>query len=65
MIVVAYFHYDTLRSDIDKFTEESNAKNWLYERLGFLLKEECPSTLKDLIILLINEYNVHIEMIEI
>lgn len=63
MIVIAYFHYETLRSDIDKFTDDVNAKNWLYERWGFLLKKECPSTLHEVITMLMDN-GVRIEMIE-
>jgi len=64
MIVIAYFHYETQRSDIDKFIDKENAKNWLYEKWGFLLDQKCPSILNDLIRLLINEHGVMVEMIE-
>lgn len=51
MLVVAYFNYDTGRSDIEKFENEDQAKDWLYDRWGFILEElkEKPSTLKELI----------------
>ena len=66
MIVIAYFHYDTQRSNIEKFTDRDTAKTWLYNRWGFLLEDdEIPNTLHELIDLFVNEYGVVIEMMEI
>ena len=49
IIVVAYFHEDTLRSDIELFYDEGSAKRWLFECWGFLLKvKEIPLTLDEL-----------------
>ena len=39
MFVIAYFHYNTLRSDIGSFSDLETAKKWLYERWNFLLEE--------------------------
>jgi hypothetical protein len=64
IIVIAYFHYDTLRSDIELFYDENSAKEWLFDRWGFLLKQnEIPSTLKKLIELC-SEKDVTIEIIK-
>jgi hypothetical protein len=63
IIVIAYFHYDTLRSDIELFHDENTAKEWLYDRWGFLLNREIPSTLKELIELC-SEKEVTIEIIK-
>lgn len=67
MIVVAYFNYDTQRSDIEKFMNKDDAKKWLYDRWGFLLDDETslPTTLEGLIYLLYNEHGVIVERIEI
>ncbi len=65
MIVIAYFHYDTLRSAIEKFTDKDSVKKWLYDRWGHLLEGETVSTLEELISLLINKYSVIIETLEI
>ena len=61
MIVVAYFNYETQRSDIRAFPDEESAKTWLIETWGFVLNGETPSTLKELVYLLHNEYGVIIE----
>jgi hypothetical protein len=63
IVVIAYFHYDTLRSDIELFHDENSAKEWLYDRWGFLLNREIPSTLKELIELC-SEKEVTIEIIK-
>ena len=39
MIVVAYFHYNTGRSDISKHEDEESAKRYLYNEWSFLLDE--------------------------
>ena len=66
MIVIAYFHYDTQRSYIEKFTDRDTAKTWLHNRWGFLLEDdEIPNTLHELIYLFVNDYGVMIEMMEI
>jgi len=43
MIVIAYFHYNTLRSDIEKFSDEASAVKWLLKRWKFLLDSEEES----------------------
>lgn len=65
MIVIAYFHYDTQRSAIEKFTDKDSAKKWLYDRQSHLLEDETVTTLEELISLLINKYSVIIETLEI
>ena len=40
MIVVAYFQYDTHQSAIQSFSNDEDAKNWLYKEWGFLLTQE-------------------------
>ena len=64
-MVISYFHYNSQTSDIEKFIDEDNAKDWLCERWGFLLKEELPSNLQDFIYLLHNKYDVVVEMIKL
>jgi hypothetical protein len=34
MIAIAYFHYTTLRSDINIFEEKEDARKWLFEKVG-------------------------------
>lgn len=40
MIVVAYFNYTTGRSNIRSFTNDEDAKKWLYEEWGFMLNKQ-------------------------
>lgn len=67
MIVVAYFNYDTGRSDIEKFDNKDQAKEWLYERWGFILEnKEKPSTYDELVYEFRNmDFRVVVESIEI
>ena len=67
MIVIAYFNYDSQCSDIEKFADNDTAYQWLYDRWGWIVKDETPTptTLRELIILLINDCDVMVEMIEI
>jgi len=66
MIILAYFQHDSQCSDIEKFTDIDKAHKWLYDRLGHLLEEDDPpSTLRELIVLLINNCSVMVEIIEI
>ena len=65
MIVIAYFHYDTQRSDIEKFDDKDTAHKWLYDRWGYLLEDdEITSALHELVYLLITKYDVMIEKLE-
>jgi Mor family transcriptional regulator len=67
MIVIAYFHYETQRSDIEMFNDEENALKWLYDRWSYILDDDvdvkCPSTLRELKTLLYYK-DVIVEMIE-
>lgn len=54
VIVIAYFHYNTMRSEIEKFQDEASTIKWLLERWKFLLDseesmDEDSITLKQLI----------------
>jgi len=56
MIAIAYFHYDTLRSDINIFEEKEDARKWLFEKMGWLLDNDVnPTSLEELINALSNE----------
>ena len=67
MIVIAYFNYDSQRSDIEKCTDDVAAHKWLLDRWGWILEDEnpTPTTLRELIILLMNDHGVMVEMMEI
>ena len=67
MIVIAYFNYDSQRSDIEKCTDMYAAYKWLLGRWEWILEDgtPTPTTLLELIICLINEHGVMVEMIEI
>ena len=50
MIAIAYFHYDTLRSDISVFEGKDDAKKWLFEKCGWILDDGMnPTSLEELI----------------
>jgi len=56
MIAIAYFHYVTLRSDINIFEEKEDARKWLFEKVGWLLDNDVnPSSLEELVNALSNE----------
>ena len=56
MIAIAYFHYTTLRSDINIFEEKEDARKWLFEKVGQLLDDDInPTSLEELINALSNE----------
>jgi hypothetical protein len=42
MIVIAYFNYDSQRSDIEKFADNDTAYQWLFDRWGWILDDETP-----------------------
>ena len=67
MIVIAYFNYDYQRSDIEKCTDHDAAYKWLLDRWEWIIDDAnpTPTTLRELIILLINEHGVMVEMMEI
>jgi len=65
MIVIAYFNYDSQSSNIEKCADHDAAYQWLYSKFGNLLEDDTPTTLKELIILLMNEHGVMVEMMEI
>ena len=67
MIVIAYFNYDSQRSDIEKCTDHDAAHKWLFDRWGWILEDAnpTPTTLRELIILLIEDHGVMVEMMEI
>ena len=67
MIVIAYFNYDSQRSDIENFADNDTAYQWLYDRWGWILEDAnpTPTTLRELIILLIEDHGVMVEMMEI
>lgn len=68
MIVIAYFNYDSQRSDIEKCTDHDAAYKWLLDRWGWIIDDDetpTPTTLRELIILLINDHGVMVEMMEI
>jgi len=56
MIAIAYFHYTTLRSDINIFEEKEDARKWLFEKVGWLLDDDInPTTLEELVSVLRDE----------
>lgn len=67
MFVIAYFHYDTLKSSIQKFSDEDTAKKWLCERWKFLLDNDINEDLISLNELIdkLREVYVKIEIIQI
>ena len=65
MIVIAYFNYDSQSSNIEKCADHDAAHQWLFDKWGYLLEDDTPTTLKDLIIVLMNEHGVMVEMMEI
>jgi hypothetical protein len=65
MLVIAYFNYDSQSSNIEKCADMNTAYKWLCGKFGNLFVDEPPSTLKELILVLINEHGVMVEMIEI
>jgi len=67
MIVIAYFNYDAQCSDIEKCTDHDAAYQWLFDKWGWILEDAnpIPTTLRELIILLMNDYGVMVEMMEI
>ena len=69
MIVVAYFHYNTGRSDISKHEDEESVKDHLYNRWSFLLDEKNISIVLDeisldkLVSIFINEVELRVEIL--
>ena len=67
MIVVAYFHYNTGRSDISTHEDEESAKRYLYNEWSFLLDENNISidldkiSLEELESIFINEVELIID----
>lgn len=67
MIVIAYFHYNTGRSDIEKFETEYSAKKWLFDRWGFLPDEDLieENFTLDTLIEKLRDVEVKIEILRI